>query len=150
MPSILSNQVKLEREKVEQMTKKLLFLLLVVSTSLLTACWTVKSGQKSGIIVKVAKEGRYWGTYEAELIRGGLEDATGATGREFHFTIGQFKSDLVERAELAMQNNSHVIVYYHCEEFVAPWRGETKCFADDIRILETTKKKSAPSGNSQQ
>lgn len=119
------------------MIKKSWFACIAISVCLLSGCWTVKSGQKSGIIVKVAKEGRYWGTYEAELIRGGLEDASGATGREFHFTIGQFKSELVERAELAMQNNSHVIVYYHCEEFVAPWRGETKCFADDIKILET-------------
>ncbi|ASQ46691.1 hypothetical protein [Legionella clemsonensis] len=122
------------------MTKKLLFSFITLSFCLLSGCWTVKSGQKSGIIVKVAKEGRYWGTYEAELIRGGLEDASGATGREFHFTIGQFRSDLVERAELAMQNNNHVIVYYHCEEFVAPWRGETKCFADDIKVLETKNK----------
>ncbi len=113
---------------------------MAISFCLLSGCWTVKSGQKSGIIVKVAKEGRYWGTYEAELIRGGLEDASGATGREFHFTIGQFRSELVERAELAMQNNEHVIVYYHCEEFVAPWRGETKCFADDIKILNAKNK----------
>lgn len=121
--------------------KPLLCVLLVASTCLLTGCWVNKSGQKSGIIVKVAKEGRYWGTYEGELIRGGLEDASGATGREFHFTLGQFKSDLVKKAELAMQHNSHVVIYYQCEEFVAPWRGETKCFVHDINILKSENKK---------
>ncbi|WED42203.1 hypothetical protein [Legionella cardiaca] len=120
--------------------KKVLILLLA---GLLAGCWTTKSGQKSGVIVKVAKEGKYWGTYEGELIRGGLEDASGATGREFHFTLGQFKSELVEKAELAMQNNSHVIIFYHCEEFVMPWRGETKCFVDDIKILQTKPKTSS-------
>lgn len=123
------------------MNKTALAVLLVISTCLLTGCWTTKSGQKSGIIVKVAKEGRYWGTWEGELIRGGLEDASGATGREFHFTLGQFRSDLVKKAELAMQNNSHVIIYYKCEEFVLPWRGETKCFIKDINILKTQDKK---------
>jgi hypothetical protein len=121
------------------MIKKLLGLLLIVNTTLLTGCWTVKSGEKSGIIVKVAKEGRYWGTYEGELIRGGLDNASGATGREFHFTLGQFRSELVKTAELAMQQNSHVIVFYHCEEFTLPWRGETKCFADKIHVLETVR-----------
>lgn len=118
------------------MTKKLLLSFLILSIGLLTGCWTTKSGQKSGIIVKVAKEGNYWGTYEGELIRGGLENASGATGREFHFTIGQFKSDLVTQAELAMENNKHVVLYYHCEAWVAPWRGETNCFADEIKIVE--------------
>lgn len=91
------------------MTKSIrLVLLMILSLVVLTGCWTTKSGQKSGIIVKVAKEGKYWGTYEGELIRGGLDNASGATGKEFHFTLGQFHSDLVKKAELALQNNNHV------------------------------------------
>lgn len=108
--------------------------------SLLSGCWTIKSGQKSGIIVKVAKEGTYWGTYEGELIRGGLENASGVTGREFHFTLGQFKSALVNQAFYAMENNKHVILSYHCEKFVFPWRGETKCFVDKINIQDLQEK----------
>ncbi|MDX1836752.1 hypothetical protein DIZ81_03615 [Legionella taurinensis] len=126
------------------MTKKILMLPLLVAFSLLAGCWTTQSGQKSGIIVKVAKEGRWWGTYEGELIRGGLDNASGATGREFHFTLGQFKSDLVEKAIYAMENNRHVVLTYHCEEFVAPWRGETRCFVDSIRILDTVNKPAPP------
>nr|WP_028388579.1 hypothetical protein [Legionella fairfieldensis] len=121
------------------MTKKISFFFLPVIMCLLTGCWTTKEGQKAGIIVKVAKEGKYWGTYEGELIRGGLENASGATGREFHFTLGQFKSELVKKAEMAMQNNDHVLISYHCESFVAPWRGETNCFVDDIKIVDPKK-----------
>lgn len=112
---------------------------LLVSISLLSGCWTTQKGQKSGIIVKVAKEGRYWGTYEGELIRGGLDNASGATGREFHFTLGQFKSELVKKAIYAMENNKHVVLVYHCEAYILPWSGETKCFVDEIKILETVK-----------
>lgn len=132
------------------MNKKILFSLLLVSMSLLTGCWTTKSGQKSGIIVKVAKEGSYWGTYEGELIRGGLENASGATGREFLFTLGQFKSDLVKQAQLAMQNNDHVIITYHCEQFVAPWRGETNCFVDKILIVQPKINETAPAKTNHQ
>lgn len=119
--------------------RNLFVLLILISTSLMSGCWKVKSGEKSGVIVKVAKEGKYWGTYEGELIRGGLEEASGATGRSFYFTLGQFKSDLVAQALLAMQNNSHVIISYHCDLFVLPWRGETKCFVDKIQFVEPRK-----------
>lgn len=122
------------------MKRKIFVVLLLSATFLLTSCWTTRSGQKSGVIVKVAKEGRYWGTYEGELIRGGLENASGVTGREFHFSFGQFKTELVKKAELAMQNNQHVIISYHCEEFVLPWRGETKCFLDNLIIVDVRKK----------
>jgi len=119
------------------MNKKSVFFFLLLCVPLLSSCWTNKSGQKSGIIVKVAKEGNYWGTYEGELIRGGLENASGALGgRAFNFTIGQFHSDLVKKAELALQNNDHVVINYHCEWWVAPWRGETNCFADEIQIVD--------------
>ncbi len=121
------------------MLKKILLPLLALNMCLLSGCWTIQKGQKSGIIVKVSKEGKLWGTYEGELIRGGLEDASGATGREFEFTLGQFKSDLVKKAVTAMQNNSHVVLSYHCDQFTMPWSGETKCFVDDIHVVEPVK-----------
>lgn len=116
--------------------KKIFFsAIILTSISLLTGCWTVQQGQKSGIIVKVAKEGTYWGTYEGEIILGGLENASGVSGRAFHFTLGQFKSDLVKQAEFAMQNNKHVIISYHCDAYTMPWSGETKCFVNEINML---------------
>lgn len=102
---------------------------------LLTGCWTVQKGQKSGIIVKVAKEGKFWGTYEGEIVLGGLENASGVSGRAFYFTLGQFKSDLVKKAEFAMQNNRHVVISYHCDAYKLPWSGETKCFVNKINML---------------
>ena len=115
------------------MKKLCLFSLLFISTCLLTGCWSVQKGQKSGIIVKVAKEGRYWGTYEGEIILGGLENASGASGRAFYFSLGQFKTALVNQANEAMQNNTHVIITYHCDAFTMPWSGQTKCFVTSIK-----------------
>lgn len=117
------------------MRKTIIFCLTALLASLLTGCWTVKSGQKSGIIIKVAKEGVLWGTYEGEMILGGLENASGASSRTFDFTLGQFHSDLIKTAQYAMKNNKHVVLTYHCEAFIMPWSGETKCFVDDIHVL---------------
>lgn len=117
------------------MKKPLLLLVTILSACLLTGCWSVQKGQKSGVIVKVAKEGKFWGTYEGEIILGGLENASGASGRAFHFTLGQFKTKLVKQAEFAMHNNKHVIISYHCDAYVLPWSGETRCFVRNINIL---------------
>lgn len=92
----------------------------------------MQKGQKSGIIVKVAKEGKLWGTYEGEIVLGGLENASGVSGRAFFFTLGQFNSELVKQADFAMQHNQHVIISYHCDAFILPWSGETKCFVTSI------------------
>ncbi len=100
----------------------------------------MQKGQKSGIIVKVSKEGSFWGTYEGEMILGGLENASGVSGRAFYFTLGQFKSELVKQAELAMQNNTHVIISYHCDAYTLPWSGETKCFVSNIKLLPEKKR----------
>lgn len=108
----------------------------LLTTCLLAGCWVVEKGQKSGIIVKVSKEGKFWGTYEGEIVLGGLENASGVTGRAFFFTLGQFKSELVKQAEFAMQNNRHVIIFYRCDAFTFPWSGETKCFVTRINVLQ--------------
>lgn len=112
-----------------------LMLIVILISCLLTGCWTVQQGQKSGVIVKVAKEGKFWGTYEGEIILGGLENASGASGRTFYFTLGQFETDLVEKAKFAMENNKHVVISYHCDAYTLPWSGETKCFVKKISIL---------------
>ncbi len=119
--------------------KILLPALILLASFSLTGCWSVQKGQKSGIIVKVAKEGKFWGTYEGEIILGGLENASGVSGRAFFFTLGQFKSELVKQADYAMQNNKHVVINYHCDAYTLPWSGETKCFVTKINILPDDK-----------
>lgn len=107
-------------------------LLLIVGCLLLSGCWETRKGEKVGVIVKVGKEGMFWGTYEGELVRGGLQDASGANGQAFHFSFGQFDSSLVKRALIVMKKNKPVVISYHCEAFVAPWRSDNNCFADNI------------------
>ena len=101
--------------------------------ALLTGCWQTSVGEKRGVVVKVAKEGMFWGTYQGELIRGGLSDATGANGRSFNFNIGAFKSSLLVKLNEAMEKNKPISLRYHCEAWVMPWRGTHNCFADGVK-----------------
>lgn len=102
---------------------------------LLSGCWTTQRGEKHGVLVKLSKEGFIWETYEGELIRGGINDATGSNGKSFHFSFGQFRSELTRKASISLSQNKPIVLGYHCERFVAPWRGETNCFADSLNIL---------------
>ena len=114
---------------------KKLIIILLISLSI-TGCWKNKEGQKVGVIVKVAKEGPIWGTYEGELIRGGLQDASGSNGQAFHFGFGAWKSELVEKAIQVMDKNKPVTISYECEVFVAPWRSNHHCFVTGIQDHE--------------
>ena len=98
----------------------------------LSGCWTTQEGQKHGVFVKVAKHGMFLGTWEAELIRGGFNDGSGANGNSFKATLGRFKSNLVGLAIDSMNDQKSITINYHCEWIVMPWRGESNCFIDKI------------------
>ncbi len=99
---------------------------------LLTGCWDTEHGEKSGVLVKITKEGAFWSTYEGEIVRGGFQDGSGVNGSAYVFSMGPFENELVLKSKQYMQKSTHVVIQYHCEAFVAPWRGSSDCFLDDI------------------
>src|SRR5258708_3645313 len=81
----------------------------------LSGCWNTSEGQKTGIIVKFAREGLLVKTYEAELIRGGFSNGSGANGQSFHFSVE--KKEMAEKLKGAFENHKEVIIKYHSEVF---------------------------------
>lgn len=109
----------------------------IIATSLVAAlsgCWTTSTGQKTGVIVKLAKEGIFIGTWEAELIRGGFSNGDGVNGQSFHFTVQN--KNLVEKLKQYFENQKEVLISYHHEFITAPGRGETKNFLDDVKLIK--------------
>jgi hypothetical protein len=88
-----------------------------------------------GVIVKCANEGFIFKTYECEIIRGGMADASGAFGKSFHFTVEN--KDMIPIFEAAMMEQKKVRLDYH-QEWVTWLRTETKdnSFADRIVFME--------------
>lgn len=105
-------------------------LLLCIISLLLSGCWETVNGEKVGTIVKFAKEGAVIGTWEAELIRGGMNSGSGSFGSSFHFTVE--KPELIEKVKEALDNQKPVKIKYHKELFTL-WRSESDdYFLDDI------------------
>lgn len=93
--------------------KKIQFALLVFFTLILTGCWETGSGEKIGMITKVAKMGPFCPTWEAEIQRGGFDGGTGVNGAPFHFTI---ETDAqAKQAQVAMDKKQEVKVFYKTE-----------------------------------
>jgi hypothetical protein len=79
----------------------------------LTGCWEVEKGQKTGQIVDIWQSGLLIKTWECKLIRGGLDDGSGAFGQSIQLTIEN--EDQLQQAKECMRKKSPVIVSYHKE-----------------------------------
>ena len=81
-------------------------------------------GEKIGQIVKLSKQGLISDTWEAELIRGGMNNGSGAFGTTlFHFTI---ENDLTAKEiEELMRNQTEVIIKYKMEGIWSSFRSDS-------------------------
>lgn len=95
------------------MKKMSLAFVAIFSAFLLAGCWNTGGSQKIGNIVKFGKSGAICKTYEAEILRGGINNGTGAMGNSFHFTIED--DALAAQVEAAMNSGREVKITYKTE-----------------------------------
>jgi len=96
-------------------------------------------GQKIGQIVKLSQQGYLRKTWEAQLIRGGLNAGSGSFGTvPFDFTI---ESDSLRAlVQSAMEHGTEVVIRYHKPLFYSPLRSESSGhFLTTISRPDTTK-----------
>ena len=110
--------------------KKIIFLMVPL---LLSGCYETASGEKVGTIIKCAREGIIFKTYECELIRGRMTDGSGSFGKSFHFTVEDKK--MIPILEKSLDEQKEVKIKYHQELFTL-FRTETEdnSFLDEIII----------------
>lgn len=88
-------------------------LLLLALAATLTGCWDTGRGEKVGQIIKLNRQGVFCQTWEAELIRGGLNNGSGAASTLFHFTIEDQR--LVPGVQAALDGQYEVKIFYNME-----------------------------------
>jgi hypothetical protein len=82
------------------------------------------NGEKIGQIVKISKQGMMSHTWEAQLIRGGMNGGSGSFGTvPFDFTI-ENDAD-AEKATQFMQNQTEVVIHYRMEGIYSSFRTES-------------------------
>lgn len=89
---------------------------LILALVFLSACWEVGTGEKIGVITRVAKTGAFCKTWEATIIRGGLNGGSGAFAQPFDFTIeGPEADDMAAKLTATMEAQQEVRIKYRSE-----------------------------------
>lgn len=90
-------------------------------------------GKKIGQIVKIGQHGMFCSTYEAEIIRGGLNGGSGVNGLALDFSITDQK--LYEQLIEAMEKQQEIELSYTRGKFWGLCTGETGIFATGFKVL---------------
>lgn len=117
---------------------KKLFLFTLMAFAIFSGCYyngQAGSGQKIGTIVKVSQEGVLFNTFEAQLIRGGMNGGSGAFGvQPFDFTIED--PTLLKACEGYMQSNVEVVVTYRKPVIGGCGTTESGAFAVSVKPVK--------------
>lgn len=115
--------------------KKILCMALIAAA--LSGCIEKGTGEKMGVLTKLAHEGAVCATWEAEIVRGGMVGGTGVNGQAFHFTIED--EVLVKKLKDAMENQKEVKITYRTEKFTFCRSETANNFLVDVTIIEPNK-----------
>jgi hypothetical protein len=75
-------------------------------------------------VVKLSKQGLASDTWEAQLIRGGINNGSGSFGTTpFDFTVEG--DELVEKVKQLMESQAEVVIEYRIEGVYSPFRSES-------------------------
>ena len=109
-----------------------------------TACWNTGSGEKIGVITKLAKSGVVFKTWEGQIVRGGLSGGSGVVGAPFDFTIEDDK--LAEEVQRIMDQQKEVKIHYK-SELITLFRSDSNDhFLTGIEVLSNEAPASATNG----
>lgn len=103
----------------------------------LVGCKDTGSGEKIGVVTKIAKHGFFCKTWEGEIVRGGMTGGTGVNGQAFHFTVQD--PALVEKVHESMLAQSEVKLTYRTEfSTVCKSESPDNAFLTNIEVLTPT------------
>src|SRR5258708_467775 len=112
------------------------FLFLFIVLSGFRVHFSTISGEKVGQIFGINKEGFISLTWEAELVRGGMNDGSGAFGvKPFNFTVPS--DELAEKVRKYAESKTEVLIYYHSARVYWYQQSENEeLFLDDIKPVK--------------
>ena len=89
------------------------FLVVIGACLWMVGCGDYGGGEKIGTVIRLAQHGVFCKTYEATLIRGGIQNGSGGFAQPFDFTIED--PTLLKQVEAALDSQQEVKIKYHSE-----------------------------------
>lgn len=124
-----------------KLTKSIAMALMVAS---LSGCLETGTGEKIGMITKIAKQGALCPTWEAEIVRGGFSGGNGVNGQAFHFTVGD--EETANKIRAAMESQKEVKITYRTELASICRSDSGSTFMTSVEVIE--RKEPAPAAGS--
>jgi hypothetical protein len=109
---LLSNEFDIHDEG-KNMNRAHKLAIVLTAALALAGCGSKGTGEKNGVITRVAQTGIFCKTWEAEIIRGGLNQGSGVMGQAFSFTIEDKK--LLPVLQNAFEKGLEVRIHYNTE-----------------------------------
>lgn len=108
-------------------------LLAAVACLSMTGCGTKGTGEKVGIVTKLARTGFFCKTWEGQIIRGGFNSGSGAAGAPFEFTVEDPK--LLPIIQHALENQQEIKLTYR-EELMTFCRSDSDDnFVTSVQVI---------------
>jgi len=81
------------------------------------------SGEKVGTVIKIAKEGIIFKTWEAEIIRGGMNNVSGGfSTKPFFFTITD--KEMLHNVQQSFDSGKEIKIHYKRRFYIFNWNSE--------------------------
>jgi len=97
-------------------------------------------GYRVGTILKLARKGVIFKTWEGELSQGFLESApdvsAGVGTRIWYFTVDRGDDEVIRQLDHAIEQNKKVKLYYEERYTILPWVGDTRQVVYKVEEIE--------------
>jgi len=127
-------------EKLKKYTKRLFITLTVVGLVVLSFFYfgVYSKGDRVGKVIKISEKGLLFKTYEGQINMEGFGAVQSANifSQTFEFSVEKSRTDVIESLQQAMNEGKRVNIHYIERYWHIFWRGESKYFVRDVKILE--------------
>ena len=127
-------------EKLKKYTKRLLVFIVIVGLLLLGFFYfgTYSEGDRAGKVLKISEKGMLFKTYEGQISMEGFGAVRSQNifSQTFEFSVEKSRDDITENLQKAMSEGKRVNIHYIERYWKIPWRGDSKYFVREIKILD--------------
>ncbi len=126
--------------KVKKYTKRLLIFIVIVGFLILSFLYfgTYSTGDRAGKVMKISEKGMIFKTYEGQINMEGFGAVRSENifSQTFEFSVEGDRNDIIETLQKAMSDGKRVNIHYIERYWKIPWRGDSKYFVREAKILE--------------
>ena len=127
-------------KKLKKYAKRFLITLIVVGLMVLSFFYfgVYSRGDRVGKVIKISEKGLLFKTYEGQInMEGfGAVRSTNIFSQTFEFSVEKSRADVIENLKQAMNEGKRVNIHYIERYWLISWRGESKYFVRDVKILD--------------